>query len=649
MITTQHPLKITWSRALKIVSTAFLCCVSCAAADGSPINRLVYSARVPGEFCWLEKGNLTDSAVAAILNGGACPLASKWNSLTDFFNSGSVVQLYVTHGKFRSVFTLTVNGTEIQPALPQIRGIADAQPAAAPGATAPASKSGGSEVSELTDAQVKALTAPLGDPEAQVRAYLDQMKNLFGATSSSVKQANRTTTQLLGAAPTTPQTLPGFTILSVKDFADRLNQAANAAGNGIDSAHPFSDRAAFDGLTNRTDQLVEAVRGLNQRLTGAKLADTEKAAISDAEKYKATAATVEKNLATLKAANGGKVFAAEAELRGYLNGGTSYGEIATGEQVLNAASDAVPAGTDAINADLMEIFNSVNGLYENSDTTSPFEVLVGQWAKNTVVKFDLREVPGFNHYGFGTTADAQIEQPPQQAGGVTVHPPAGNNGNGDGNYASNKNAQGAGQPKNSASSAKDQSATAPQGTLLETGVFNVHQFFRANVVSGFFASSLYNRDYGVKQIPVTGSSTTQSVATVGAATRPQIHYFVGLNYYLKERDLFPGSLKRSDYFTPGVFFGYGLDDQLNFLVGPNWETKWGINLGFGAHIGRETFLASGITPGVTPLSSTATSPPTTTKPKLGAYFSVGFDLSVFKSVFGQITGSGTSAGTSKSK
>jgi hypothetical protein len=603
------------------------------------IERLVYDVKAPGQFCWLEKtasnGNpLSSTDVSAILAGTKqCPTEYVFDKQTDFFRSGAVVQLFVIHGKLRSVFNITANGTEIQPELPQIRGIPDAQPAQTSPAPGAVTKGGGPEIDQLSDDAVRNYPNQQA-AEREIQSEISKLQTEYLKAKASSAMATRAKSLILGVTPANLQSLPGFTLSSVMSFADAL---ASDAQSKV-SQKPFTDRAAFDSLADRCDSLVEGVRGLNSRLAASKVSELTTSAQTDADTLKASAAVAQVNLKKITARFSGQSVAGEDAIRHYLPSGDKYVEIDQLEASLQAGVDDVPKAVDTINSDLQSIFNDVNTIYENSRTPKPFMVLIGQWAKNNVVRFELREVPGFKHYGFGDTGDVQLGQGQQnqpQPGAVAVHPAAAldTTGKQDNSTTTKDSSQKPGDTQQS-----KQTASQTQGTLLETDSFNVHQFFRANVVSGFFASTLHNRDYGVTQIQGTGSQTV-TVATVGNVTQPQLHYFVGLNYYFKQRDLFPGALKTSDYFIPGGFFGYGLDATNNFLVGPNWETKWGINVGFGAHIGSETFLKKGIVPGTTPLGSNATSPPTVSRPKLGTYVSVGFDLSVFKSVFGQLTGS----------
>ncbi len=192
------------------------------------------------------------------------------------------------------------------------------------------------------------------------------------------------------------------------------------------------------------------------------------------------------------------------------------------------------------------------------------------------------------------------------------------------------------------------------GNVMATTAIEVHKLYRANIVAGFFVSKLVNRQYGLTN---NGQSTSTSnltyVTVVGPTTLPQYHAYVGVNVYPWRRDVFPGAMSHqgflwakegskglNGYWNPGVLVGYGVDATNNYLVGLNWETFWGINIGSGVHIGQEARLQPGIVPGVTQLPSSTTAAPTYNKTEYGWYGSIGFDLSVMKAALSQLFGGG---------
>jgi hypothetical protein len=189
--------------------------------------------------------------------------------------------------------------------------------------------------------------------------------------------------------------------------------------------------------------------------------------------------------------------------------------------------------------------------------------------------------------------------------------------------------------------------TDGKAVTVFTDSFAVHRFYRANVTGGFLASTLHTREYGAATVPeldnmgkpVVGGSGTVfvTVPTVGPVRRPQLHPYVGVLWYFKDQDFFPGSESR---FRGSWLFGTVADEAQSYITGPSLDTKYGVSFGVGVHYGREQFLAPGVTPGTVPgfdgthLSDISKTPPTVNRQRVGAYFSVGFDLTLFKSIFG---------------
>jgi hypothetical protein len=117
--------------------------------------------------------------------------------------------------------------------------------------------------------------------------------------------------------------------------------------------------------------------------------------------------------------------------------------------------------------------------------------------------------------------------------------------------------------------------------------------------------------------------------------------FTGINVYLKPHDSFPGA--KSRLFGPqnfGAFVGYGVNALNNYLFGMNWESRWGINVGVGLHVGQETQLQPGIVPGVTQLPSTTTVAPTISVIKPSGFITVGFDLNTMKAAISSLFSGG---------
>jgi hypothetical protein len=273
----------------------------------------------------------------------------------------------------------------------------------------------------------------------------------------------------------------------------------------------------------------------------------------------------------------------------------------------------------------------------------------------------VQETPGFQPYGF--TSQVTVGSSDKAPG--NGQPPAGGNaGVNQGALNAQLGAIGVNPSNADTVKPKDKPGTEdvkpsdPKPGDLKPNIppfridITIHKYYRANLTAGFMVSSLRNREYGIGQVrstddsgkPVSGDDKLpkfDAVAVIGEARRPQTHYYTGLNYYFHERDAFPNA--KVNYLTPGLLLGYGTDDAFNFMVGPNWETKWGVNFGLGWHVGRETFLKPGINPfttgaaagSYTILAAGTADPPTISRTRVhGLYINVGFDAKIFKTIFG---------------
>ena len=86
-------------------------------------------------------------------------------------------------------------------------------------------------------------------------------------------------------------------------------------------------------------------------------------------------------------------------------------------------------------------------------------------------------------------------------------------------------------------------------------------------------------------------------------------------------------------------FAYGVNQQFNFLTGLNWESKWGLNVGGGAHFGQVTGLSNfDSPPGKVAIPASVTTVSTVQRFAVAPYISIGFDSSVFKTVWGAAKG-----------
>jgi hypothetical protein len=420
----------------------------------------------------------------------------------------------------------------------------------------------------------------------------------YRAARSALDLALQKLDLLLGKT-TTDVSAPGSTMSRMHAFTDALKTDAAAAWKK--SPSKFTDTAAFVSLLDRADALTNGVQGLNARIKDA--FDSVTAARSAAGLFVGAAPgdarrkTIDDDLSALQ---------------------TKENQVASEIGLLNVA--------------MVEALDTINALYRVSAEQRPFELTIGQFSGGRIVSFTVTEAKGFVPYVFvavGIPVAAVAKSGPVTAASATLA------------KATEDKADETPKPKE-----------APKPAPFYTGGFEVHQVFRANIASGFIVSALRNREYGIQQVQATDETgqpvfkdhvpVYNKVAVVGEAKRPQFHYFVGVDLYFRNEDFFPGSRAAV---IPSILVGYGINEPLNFFVGPNFETKLGLNIGFGWHFGRETFLAPGIIPGPdgTVLPSDAKDPPTvkrfaSNRFKDSYYINIGFDYRTFKSVFGGLVG-----------
>jgi hypothetical protein len=541
------------------------------------VNRLVIDSKTP-RMCWLDKpiAHTTSGPTDdEILNRTKpCPPELLWNPESDFFHTGEVVKVIIIRRRFFSTFSATVNGTPVAEEQFPIRNLPGAVETPTPAAATKA--------------------VPEGDPtkETDLKKEIEKLKSMLNLLSPAdvviVKQLSK---------------------ISAQTYT--LEENTRNEADGLGPTTPYVNIQEFQTFVEATDRIVGDFADLSPRL-----ADRRVTA------YLAEAETAQK----------------------WLNSKNLHCSFAgAGTTLKELCSYIIFYSPDDLRATLMAIFNHINNLWRRSED-APYEIALGQWSRSTLVDFQINETDHFQPYDSSKVFKSGSGGPDQPA------PIAAEAESGATDVVLPKKSDGtpAKQPgtpsKPSATVPRTAAATppngpTPDGTFYFRGHFDVHSFYFANVVSGFFMSTLRNREYGGQMLTTTtnGSSTFINVPFVGPAHRPQYHYYVGIDFYLKRRDFFPGF---RNSVTPSMLFGYGVDDPFNFLIGPNFETKIGLNFGFGFHSGREQFLAPGLVPGPngTHLSDPTKAPPTVNRFRGGAYGNLGFDLSIFKSIFGALAG-----------
>ena len=564
---------------------------------------LVYDTRIPGalNICTEETENLSK--------------CEAWNPALTFFRSGTFIRLEVIHGKMRSTYNIVSNGMALTDNIPEVRYVSTAPAASQPStSTAPTPSPGA----------VVALTGSQKDQFDTVQSLYEQAESSIGLIQSY--EGTRTQAPAPYCSPRSLSS-PGASTRSVLEYATILrDDAAQCDDHG---PNPFIDETMFNNLTDRADRLVQSVSNLNADLPSkADLITDIDAAQMDWQNFQSTETMFLVNFPSA---------ASTSDEKGYLSGGDKYEKLLADSKAIVNANIRIPTELLQLNDAMAKAFSHINAVYDKSESPRPFDLPLGQYGSNYAAEFEIHEVSSFIPYSVmpGTASQQTPGSLLPQGSGAPVPNPFGPGSVGGGTASPASPTPARGSPQ---ANPQPVNPTVGSGKTIYTGNFDVHHFYRANIVAGFFVSTLKNREYGISN---NGQANANNVAVIGEAHSPQVHYFVGLNYYFEQRDLFPGALTTAKYFIPGFLFGYGLDATNNFLLGLNWEAKWGMNFAGGYNVGQESFLQPGIVPGVTVIPSGSTSPPTVNRFRGGGFFSFGFDLSVVKAAFSQLfTGGG---------
>lgn len=680
-----------------------------------------------------------------------------------FFRAGDVVRLHIINCPLLSLFQVKINNeVPIQPALPFIRGVSDAQAVSsdtkteAAAATKPLTK--GAPVGLISGVENQLAGVKGSDASAlkkAVAALWEKWKADEGYAPADVNQAEQTQSRLarMITAPQQPD-YPGPSLQGIEKFAETLDKKWQALAEGPNQLA----NGVFALEVDQTQLLLQAVSSFNvlmKGVSGEQLSDTSGKLSAASAEYQSVrdsgwklwqaaenstafkpdadkavqklAATPEQEAEPRPAPTnetGQKLASKPAVGEESAWFGKRIGEPTEGgaQAVSPASQDCESAADtatqlrcvvyitseaasrykfafkvdqdwhhvldqmrtlpDQINQNIASIFAKANSVYKNKTTSDDQLLVIKQWNGSVAAQIQIQETKGFQLFGLAPTG---LVAPAPGAGQVTptgkksdekkpkivpatpspVDPPAASDdsdanasaGDPQDSAGGNKNTKGKQDGGEGKAATGGEGSNQPQPQTIYQFSLEVHQFARANFVAGFARSWLKTRAYGLDSIPATdasGKPIVDSNGTPATAQTPvetknqpaQYVYYVGIDFYLRKRDLFPATRVKTNYWIPGIMFAYGVNEEFNFLIGPNWETKWGLNLGGGVHFGQETGLPNGFgPPGTKQLPSTTTTAPTVQRFAVAPYISIGFDGSVFQKVFGAIKGAG--GGSSK--
>jgi len=298
------------------------------------------------------------------------------------------------------------------------------------------------------------------------------------------------------------------------------------------------------------------------------------------------------------------------------------GTIATDESY---ARVTLPGQVVSVNQALGQLLSHINDLYDQSQVAAPLEKVIDLSAYKDANTFGyaVRRVEGFTRYVLtaaarsesGTAATSLFPLLPVTLAGTPPKPPAA------------------------------PAAETPQplpGEIVARGTFELHQYDRASVVAGYVLSSIPDRSYGSQQRAAVGDSPAGLYPIVTSESRWQPQVLLGLNYYLRPRDVHPSARHTlSSLSNFGVVAGVSLTDLNNYFAGMLWEPKLGFNIGAGAHFGQQTAVQGPYADGTTPLPDATV--PTFERRAVGFYLYAGLDIDIFRKVFGKASGVGTAA------
>jgi hypothetical protein len=594
---------------------------------------------------------------------------------------------------------------KVDPVRPYIYGISNAAPAAGGGTSADTAGKGSAPMTLNGELAKDRPMIRKGDTAAFYKAFdairADEAR-LFSRVERSVllAQSSEGLRQLVTRTGPPHGSYPGPTWDDVQLYAASLLQD----WRDHTSQQTLVRTGLFQALVKRTQLLVDTVKDLNGRIdqasAGVSLADLrlgyaalvynastllEDARQADSELGQlaekvlhdasaapgATASTApSKDVAQLLVRQNVSVrpapFAAEGDTKEQLRYLVDLLNRTSPTLALLEQASAVP---DSINATMAEIFAHGNAIYTTCATLEPQVIMLGQLNASQTAQIQIQETKGFQLFAFASipdragaaasdstlgssasttsTSDTTAVSVADTGGPNPTPDPPSATASGDAKATKTKAAGGKGDSTGTAGASAD-----PSKTIHNSVGVDVHQVARANFVSGFVRSWIPAREFSLKEVPAVDASGAPVLDEKGKQTnaktpvetknqRGQYVYYVGLNFYTKPRDLFPHALHRSDYFYPGVMIGYGVSDQLNFLVGLNWETAWGLNFGGGLHLGNETVLKKGFDAPGFQLPDSETNAPTTTRLRQAFYFNIGFDASVLAKVLGAAKKPGT--------
>lgn len=297
----------------------------------------------------------------------------------------------------------------------------------------------------------------------------------------------------------------------------------------------------------------------------------------------------------------------------------------------------LPGRIIAVNAAEGALLSRINEIYDHSEVREalPAPIDLSGHPGNVIAYVTIRRVDGFKRYEVDQLLTPVGQGQPGGSQVVTLPPAAGNKA-------------AAAQPTPAPGGGNGQQ---PQAVDQTPGVVEarrqpveVHDFYYANVTAAFAFSKV--QDVSILKQPATSSNCTTAncFSPIEGRRTEQLNLIIGVDYYFKPRDTYPGVDHHSGWNllqSFGIMGAISANHANNWFLGPFWEPITGAQFSAGANFGAEKRLQKPFTLG-TPVDM-AGDFPTDDKRVTKLYFSAGMDLALFRKIFGKITGVGGAA------
>ncbi len=680
--------------ARKMLMVVAVMGVSSWAMAKEPDRVLVFNAERQNITCLLP---VRGPGLFAPLRSAVPPQCPAIPIAHNFLSQGERTELRVYNRKFFSDYSITVDAVTTLVG-PKIRNLEEAEGLTLGSQsfiTPPPAKGGAQPIGtmSLSDTLLRVLdVGQAGDVARDLQAQnqelqrqrvalfreFDAVEHEYLATTGNPNQAPLCPTPLVLSAP-----IPGAPDTHyLRSCLESLRVAVSAGLPNL-----LSDERQFETIITDTEDLIRAVKTLNGRLP--KLAQDYQQLLADESLYETSVLNYGHNVeaarqvvALLGADSGSLVRQRSAEqLRRTLSADSKAGanDAQTNEIVnrfleLLSRRSAVLAGVSStldtairslgpvyedefteriveirtdmdanlpqdileINREQGRLLSRVNEIYDHSEIREalPKQLDLNGHSGNLIVYFTIRRVDGFKRYevdqlltpvGQGQPAGSQVVALPPASGSkaAAAQPAAGTGGD---------NEQ---QPS---------PVDKTPGVVVARGQLQVHDFYYANVTAAFAFSKV--QDVSILKQPATSTNctTTNCFSAIEGRRTEQLNLILGVDYYFKPRDTYPGVDHHSGWNllqSFGIMGAISATHANNWFLGPFWEPITGAQFAVGANFGTEKRLQQPFTLG-TPVDM-AGDFPTDDKRVSKLFFSAGMDLALFRKIFGKITGVGGGA------